>query len=121
MSLRYNAHSSEANASTLNLSQFVEQYGILGLIADRMDVDIANLPLLIDDKNRSLCEPFRSQHAELQRGVAVGPEVADQRVRNPTERFRPRFDCRNGVDANTQDLGIIPVELWSVLLVRRHL
>src|SRR2546427_4819158 len=53
--------------------------------------------------------------------MSVGPEIAQQRVRDTTHRFRPRLDSRNSVDANAQDLGIVPGKLGKIFLVSRHL
>src|ERR1051326_1917601 len=53
---------------SLYLLQLIEQSRVLGLIADRMDVDVTDLSLLIDDEQRSFSKPFRAKHTVFQCG-----------------------------------------------------
>src|SRR6266446_8833785 len=105
----------------LNLFQFFEQDCVLGLVSDRMNIDVTDLSLFIDDKNGALRKALRSKYTIFQRGQAVRPEIAEQRIRNSSHRFRPCFDNGDVVNANAHNLGIVPVELGSIFLVRRHL
>jgi len=38
--------------------------------------------------------------------LAMRPEVAEEWILNPLEGIRPRFEDRNMVDADAQNLGI---------------
>ena len=105
----------------LDCLQLIEKYRVLRLIADRMNVDVPDNALLVDDEDCSFCKTFSPENGELQSGQAVRPKIADQRIGDASQRFCPSLDGRNGVDANAQYLGIKPVELGKILLVRRHL
>jgi len=53
--------------------------------------------------------------------MAMRPEIAQQRIRNAAQRFRPGLDGGNGVGANAQNLGIVPGKLGKIFLVSRYL
>src|SRR6516164_2364642 len=105
----------------LNLLQLLKQHRVLRLITDRMDIDVTDDTLLIDDENSTLRETFPTKHTIFECRQAVGKEVTEQRIRNIAQRFCPRFDHRNVIDAHAQNLGIVPRELGKIFLVRRHL
>jgi len=105
----------------LNLLQLFKQHRVLRLITDRMDIDVTDDTLLIDDENSTLRETFPTKHTIFQCRLAVRPEVAEQRISNIAQRFCPRFDHRDVIDAYAQNLGIIPAKLGKIFLVSRHL
>ncbi len=107
--------------SAFDLLQFVNQNRILGLIADLMDVYVADNAFLVDDDNRTFREALSSKDVIFQRDRAVRPEIAQERIGNPTQRFRESLVGKNGVNADAQDLGIEPVEFGKVFLIRRQL
>jgi hypothetical protein len=51
----------------------------------------------------------------------VWPEITQERIRNVAHGLRPCFQDGYVIDANAQNLGIIPRELGEILLVRGHL
>jgi hypothetical protein len=105
-----------------DLPQLGPQHLVVGLLVDIVDVDVADDPLRVDNKDG----PLRAalvvpEYAVLFRDSAVRPEIAQQRVANATQALGPCFETRDVVDADAQDLGIKSRELGQVGLVRRDL
>src|SRR3954470_9549295 len=66
--------------------QLVERFhDLVGgrLLADGVDVDVADDAGLVDDEDGALRPALAAQHAEPRGHVAVGPVVAAERIREP--------------------------------------
>lgn len=102
--------------------EFGQHLGIVGQNAPLVLFQPAQNALLVHDKDR----PVRGAYLGIEDPVllgdlAVGPEIRDQRIRNPSECFAPRLLGRNGIAADSQYLAIYPIELGALRLVRRDL
>jgi len=76
-----------------------------------VNIDVRELALLIDDKQRALGNAVvRAIRAESLRYFAFGMKVAEKIVGNSTEALCPGGVAGNAVDGNAQDLGIILAE-----------
>src|SRR5215469_3216543 len=72
------------------LAQFpelVEDLLLVRLFSDVMNVDVADLPILVDDEDCPFGHSLRSQNAILFRNAAVRIEIAEKRISDPSERF----------------------------------
>ncbi len=85
-----------------------------------MDIDIANNPALINDKNRSLAIPLRTSDS-----IKVGDrgirKIAQQRKAYASETFRPSLKTWDVVDTDAQHLSMIPFESSRIGLIGRDL
>src|SRR5579875_1259276 len=68
-------------------TELVEDLLLVRLFSDVMNVDVAYLPLLVDDEDRPFGHPFFSQNAVPFRHGTVRIEIAEKRIRDPSERF----------------------------------
>lgn len=75
----------------LDAINFSEKDLIAGLIINIVNVDVLNDALFVDDEDRPLGVSLRAKHAVQLSHLAVGPEIAHQRVRNPAEAIGPRL------------------------------
>src|SRR3954464_13599608 len=104
--------------------QLVERFhDLVGgrLFADGVDVDVADDAAIVDDEDGALRPALAAQHAIARGGVAVGPVFAPEGIREPAHGLGPRLVAEDLVDRDAQHLGIAPLELGEILLVRRHL
>src|SRR5206468_4053523 len=101
--------------------QLLKKHRILGLVADRVNVDVTDDSLLINDENGALGKAFCPKDTILQGGQSMRPEITQQGIRNVAKRLRPCLNRRQCVNTEAQDLGVIPRELGEVLLVSRYL
>jgi hypothetical protein len=76
-----------------------------------MHINVTDDAVLIDNKDRPFAVAFAAQDAILLRQRAVRPEIRQQGVRNSPQAFRPGVQAVLAVNADTQDLGIYPLEL----------
>ncbi len=102
-------------------AKFSEQNFIVGFVIDIVDVDISDESLLIDDEDGPFRVAFGPQNAVLLCHRAMGPEVAKERIVDPTKAFRPCLETGNMVYADAQNLGIRPRKLGVFGLVGRDL
>ena len=105
----------------VELLQLFKQDRVLGLISDVVDVDVPHDALLVDYEDCTFGDAFLTENVVLESDEAVWPEIAQQRVRNSSERLCPGLVRVGRVDADTQDLGIGPVEFGKIFLIRRYL
>jgi hypothetical protein len=110
-------------ARLLQIAQNVEDLIVVGLLADVVDVDVADDSLLIDDDDRALADPrLLDPHAILLRDFSLRVKVCQEReLLDPTERLREGYVTGNAIDRNAQNLGIIPLEFGVLRLVRGNL
>ena len=106
----------------IDFTQDIAHDFIVGLLIDVMDVDIADNPLLVDDKDGS----FRftilgSEHAIFFGDSPVRPKIAEQGIIDPAQAFGPGLDTGYVIYANAQNLGVQSRKLGPFSLVRRDL
>src|SRR5205809_4004686 len=87
------------------LLQRLEQFVILGLIPDRMNVFLPDDPFLVDNKQVSLGNSFTAKNSILYCDKAMGPEIAQQWVRDPAHGVCPRLVARYVIHAYAQHLA----------------
>ena len=71
-----------------------------------MDIDVADDPVLIDNKDGPLGVAFGGKDAVFLGDCAVRPEIAEQRVVDASQAVCPGDETGNVIDADAQDLGI---------------
>jgi hypothetical protein len=106
---------------TCLLSQFFQlrkQLRVVGQNAGFVLFDPAQFAGRIDDEDRSLRSAhFDVKDAVLLRHLAVGPEIREERERNPAQRFPPGAVGKNWIAADSQDLAIESIELSALRFV----
>jgi hypothetical protein len=115
------AEATHSDRLVVELLQLFKQNRVLGLISDVVDIDVPNDAILVDYEDRTFGDAFLAEDVVLESDVAVRPEIAQQGIRNSAQRRRPCFIGVGRVDADTQDLGIGPVEFGKIFLIRRNL
>jgi len=71
-----------------------------------VDIDIADDPVLIDNKDGPLGVAFGGKDAVFLGDCAVRPEIAEQGVVDAAQTVRPGYKTGDVIDADAQDLGI---------------
>src|SRR5574340_1187612 len=105
----------------IDLAQDGKDFFIYRLLVDVMDIDIADDPLMVDDKYHPFRISFITQHTVPPRDHAVRPKIAHQWIRNPAQAFSPGLETGNVVYADTQNLGVQSLEQVQLGLIRRDL
>jgi hypothetical protein len=105
------------------LAKNVEYLLVLRLLANVVNVDVANFSFLIDYDDGALAVPSCfTPDTILLRDFTLRMEVCEKRITlDASEGFCVGYVTGNAVDRNAQDLGIIPFEVGGFRLVRRHL
>jgi len=92
---------------SFDLAQHLARFFIIGLVINIMDIDIADDPLPVDDKNSPLGFAIFVPHYPIPFcHLAVRPKVTQQRVSDTPQAFGPGTQTVNMVDADAQNLGI---------------
>jgi hypothetical protein len=92
------ASSRQANGTSAQGFQDLENRLVIGLFALLVHVDVANNTLAVDHEDRPLRAAIGSQHAVLDCHVAVRPEVAEERIVDPAKRLGPGAKTGSVVD-----------------------
>jgi hypothetical protein len=90
--------------------QHLEELFVIGLLVDGVDVHIADHAHLIDDEYGSLAEAFLAQDAKSLGNLPVRVEIAQQREGDTAQTLSPCLEAGDAVNADTQDLGLDPIE-----------
>ena len=106
---------------TGNPGQFGQQYIVIRLVTNVVDIDVTDDPLWIYDEDRPLAVAFGTQYTVQPAYFAVRPEITQQRIRDPVKAVRPGGETWNMVNAYAQNLDIRSLELRQQCLVRRDL
>jgi hypothetical protein len=103
-------------------AQFGQQNFVVGLVVDVVDVNISDNAILVDEKQRPLRTSFLgTQNSVLRGNRAMGPKVAQERIADTSQAFRPGGQTGNVIYADAQNLGIRFRELGLIGLVSRNL
>lgn len=94
---------------------------VAGLILDIVDVDVLNAAFFIDDEDGAFRIAFVTQDAIFFGYFTLGPEIAQQGVRDSPQAVGPRFQTGNMIYADAQNLDISIRKLGIFCLVRRNL
>src|SRR5215470_8254290 len=92
----------------------------IGELALAVPLDEADHPVSVDDEGRAIAGvQLRPVDPVLLHHLAV--DVAEERVRDPAQRLRPRLVAVDRVRGDTHDLGIRPLEVPQPGLEGGHL
>ena len=106
----------------INPAQFSQQNFVVGLVINVVDVNITNNAILVDDEQRPLgMSFFGTQNPILRGNSAVWPKVAQERIADAPQAFRPSGQTGDVIYADAQNLGIRFRELGLIGLVSRNL
>ena len=95
---------------------------VVGLLADVVDVGKSNLAVFIHDKQRAFADAIGITISAVSFGnFAFGIEIGQQWVGDSAQTFCPGNVGWNGINRDTQNLGISLLEATQVSFVRRHL
>jgi hypothetical protein len=98
----------ECGGLWFKLFQNLEQDVIIGLIVDRMNIDVADDSFFVNHKNGALTGPFWAKDTISSGCLAMRVKVAEQRISDPPQTFSPGRQARYAVNAETQNLGLDP-------------
>lgn len=101
--------------------QHLEQLVVIRLLVQVVHLGKADHAVFVDDKDGALAVTLGPQHAKQVGDLAVRVEIAQQGVGDAAQALRPGCQTRYTVNADTQDLGIYPVEPVERDLVGRDL
>ncbi len=95
---------------------------IIGLLADLMNVLERNLALLVDDKQSPLRDAIGRPIGAKGFGYStLWLKIGQERIGDTTKALRPGDVAGNGIDRNTQNLGICVRETVQIRFIGRHL
>ena len=89
-----------------DLFQLSQEHFIVGLVVNIMNVNVAEVPIRINNKDGSFAASFFAQDVIFPAYRAVRPEVAQQRVIDAPQTFRPCLQTGDVINADAQNLDI---------------
>jgi hypothetical protein len=105
----------------LQLGQGAEEFIIVGLIVNVVNIYIADDTFLVDDKDGAFAAAVLAQDAVRLSDLSVREKVAQEGIADTPQAICPRLETRDTVNADAQNLGVHPLELVEQRLVRRDL
>jgi len=104
-----------------------KEFFIVGLPINWVDIDKADKAFGVDDNEGPLrgavvlVVGVLAQNAKGLADLSMWEKIREQRIVDTANRFGPGFMTGNGINADTQNLGIELLETGQVVLVRGHL
>ena len=98
-----------------------EQVGVIGRIVDVVVIDVADDAVFVDDEDDAVAVAVVGENAVFLGHFTVRPEIGQERIGDPAQRFGPGFVAGDGIDRDTQDLGVEGFELFQIVLIARYL
>ena len=105
----------------IDLADHASQLQIGRLLIDVMHVHVADDALLVDHEQGAFGGAFRPQYAIHLSDRAMWPKITQERVGDPAKVFCPRRQSGDGVNADTQNLGVQSRETSLLGFVKRDL
>jgi hypothetical protein len=105
----------------LQLSQDAEQQFVVWLAVNVVHIHVSDDALLVNDKDGALGMAFRTQDAKSLSDLSVREKIAQEWVCDPAQTVCPCLEARDAVNAETQNLGLHPIEPVECDLVRWNL